>query len=116
MSLHFEERADRSSPTEVVWLFDATVWIWAYLSFSASPFVSIDPHASPLLLGWTKPVWFEQWISSGVGEISMQGLRGGTALNLSIILTGASDRLAVLSWGLAAKYRLVVDELFQELA
>jgi hypothetical protein len=112
---HEAHKADASSPSDVIWLFDATVWIWAYLKFSDVPFIDNDALGPPMVLGWTRPEWLDNWINSGVGRISMQGLRTGTALSLRSILSGASDRLSVMSWGLAMKYRQVVDELLQEL-
>jgi hypothetical protein len=106
-----------STPTEVVWLFDATIWIWAYLMFCTNPYVvggGGGAAQKPLILGWKPPAWLDQWILTGVGEISVQGLGSGKVLTLELALKAAADRLEVMSWGLAARYRKVIDDMLIE--
>ncbi|KAH8896621.1 hypothetical protein GQ53DRAFT_889865 [Thozetella sp. PMI_491] len=106
------------TPTEVVWTFDAALCMWAYIRFSGYVFASRTgpslqnlPHYA---LSWKPPPSLDDWVQSGEGDISVQGLGSGSDINVRSVLRSAAERLDVMSWGLAARYREVLRDLLSE--
>ena len=108
-----------STPTEVVWSFDAALCMWAFLRFSGQSLFDHSGASAPdqqkYILSWKPPPRLDEWIESGKGEVSVQSLGTGGELTAYTILKGASERLEVISWGLAARYRGVLTGLLAEI-
>lgn len=92
--------------------------MWAFLRFSGQSPDARKPQgdaSSPVLLTWKTSPSVDDWVSSGHGWISIQGIGsnggsgGNSAITAATVLRGASERLEVMSWGLAAKYRVVLN-------
>jgi hypothetical protein len=97
--------------------------MWAFLRFSGLSFSSsADPDAISdgcgtgrhYLIGWQASLSLDEWIESGGGDVSVQGLGSGTDINVQAVLRGAAERLGVMSWGLATRYREVLKDLLTD--
>lgn len=112
-----------STPTELIWIFDAALCMWAFLRFSGLSFSSsADPDAISdgggtgrhYLISWQASPSLDEWIESGGGDVSVQGLGSGTDINVQAVLRGAAERLGIMSWGLATRYREVLKDLLTD--
>ena len=62
----------------------------------------------------------DDWVRSGRGCVSVQGIGNSSrnddsgAITAVVVLQGASERLEVMSWGLAAKYRVVLKGMLAQ--
>lgn len=59
-------------------------------------------------ISWTATPALDAWIESGGGAVAVQGLGRVPGLAAASVLQAAADRLEVISWGLAARYRRVL--------
>ena len=104
-----------STPTEVIWTFDAALCMWACLHFCSHCCPSYSDssisNVPRYVLDWIPPPFLEEWIESGDGYLSIQGLESGMHVTVQAVLRGATERLDVMSWGLAARYREVLNTL-----
>lgn len=102
-----------STPTEVVWTFDSALCMWAYLIFSPS---RTSTPGKTITISWSSSALLEQWVETGDGMITIQGLAGSASgLTAREVVRHSSDRLEVMSWGLAARYREVLQDLLLEI-
>ncbi|CAK7236008.1 hypothetical protein SCUCBS95973_009460 [Sporothrix curviconia] len=114
------------TPTEVIWTFDAALAMWAVLRFSGQSLEGPHQHQSGgappvynhhVLLTWKPSPFLDDWVRSIRGRLSVQGIgnNDGGALTAASVLKGASKRLEVMSWGLAAKYRVVLKGMLAKM-
>lgn len=101
--------ADTSTPPELVWLFDAALCMWAVLELG-------EMHDGDLAvsISWTATPALDAWIENGAGAVAIQGLGRVPGLAAESVLQAAADRLEVISWGLAARYRRVLLGLISQ--
>jgi len=100
-----------STPLEVPWVFDAAWVIWAYLRFGDVKPASAGGSGSSirtLKIGWAWTPELAQWIETGKGTVSIDGLGRVPGLSPRAVLLSAADRLDTISWGLAGRYRKVL--------
>lgn len=72
------------------------------------------------MMTWKPSPLVDDWVRSGRGRVSVQGIgnngHSGSngAITAAAVLQGASERLEVMSWGLAAKYRVVLKDMLAQ--
>jgi hypothetical protein len=93
-----------------VWTFDAALCLWAILQFTTQP-LSHGPTTTTI--SWTESSQIELWIKNG-GGVSIQGLGNVAQLSVAVLLQTFADRLEIMSWGLAARYRKVLINLLRD--
>lgn len=59
-------------------------------------------------ISWTATPALDAWIEKGGGAVAVQGLGRVPGIAAESVLQAAADRLEVISWGLAARYRRVL--------
>ncbi|KAL1907179.1 hypothetical protein Sste5344_007130 [Sporothrix stenoceras] len=109
------------TPTEVIWTFDAALAMWAFLRFSGQSLNGQKSNnATSILLTWKPSPSINEWVKTGRGGVSVQGIGNGSSsddngtITAAAVLRGASERLEVMSWGLAAKYRVVLKGMLAQ--
>ncbi|CAK7228811.1 hypothetical protein SBRCBS47491_007034 [Sporothrix bragantina] len=115
------------TPTEVIWTFDAALAMWAFLRFSGQSLEGQSVHSQQqpggtpvtdhhVLLTWKPSPLLDDWVRSGQKRLSVQGIGNNDsgAITAASVLKGASERLEVMSWGLAAKYRVVLKGMLAQ--
>ncbi|KAL1406153.1 hypothetical protein Q8F55_007837 [Vanrija albida] len=100
------------TPPEVVWTFDAALCMWAVLRLS--DVATASPAAPPLTISYAPTPELEGWIEHGDGAPSVQGFGRSARPTAFAMLQTSADRLEVMSWGLAARYRTVLLGLIAE--
>lgn len=102
------------SPSEVIWLFDTALTLWAILKFggdyTSNSSADIRP---PTVLSWTRTPAVDDWIASG-GPLWLQGLGTLAELTPAVVLHNLANRLDLLCWGLAGRYRQVLNKLIMQ--
>jgi hypothetical protein len=101
-----------STPTEAVWLFDATLCLWACLKYGGI----IDAYASiadvkSIQLAWSWSSAIQSWIEDGQARISLAGVGELRPSLVNDILRSTANTLELMSWGLAGRYRQVLLNL-----
>lgn len=106
-----------STPTEVVWAFDAALCMWAFMRLSELSLISDDGSSfrhQEYVLSWKAASSLDDWIQSGEGNVSVQGIGTGKITTVQAILESAANRLDIMSWGFAARYRDVLRDLLAQ--
>lgn len=110
-----------STPTEIVWIFDSALTLWACLRFARIEWhngtgtgTAPGPIIRQFYIGWNITQSLDEWILTGQGRIVVQGLGHGSDISVEAILRGAIERLDAVSWGLAGIYREVLRNLLVE--
>lgn len=103
---------ENSTPPELVWILDAALCMWACLRFS--PLNSPGTHTGSVAVAWSGSAALDSWVETGNAELTVQGLGAVPGLSTVTVLRSAADRLEVMSWGLAARYRDVLLGLCAE--
>ncbi|CAK9786778.1 unnamed protein product [Cutaneotrichosporon oleaginosum] len=93
------------TPPETVWIFDATLCMWAFMEFAPLP------EGETLLVPWSLSPALEAWVSSGVGCLAVEGIG---RVDACALLNVAAERLNANPWGLAARHRRVLLRLGSE--
>lgn len=103
------------SPPEVIWLFDAALALWAILKFgSVSSFGALASESQQMtVLSWTRTPAVEHWIVNG-GPLWLQGLGTLSEISPTTVLHNLANRLDILCWGLAGRYRQVLNKLIEQ--
>lgn len=104
------------SPCEVIWVFDTALTIWAMLKFGgdiASGLIAARQSAQMTVIGWTRTPVVDQWITYG-GPVWLHGLGAIIDLSPISVLTAFANRLDLLCWGLASRYRAVLTKLLMQ--
>lgn len=100
----------RSTPPEVIWLFDSALCLWAIIRCSKDPIAYGTPTTT---ISWSETPQLETWIAHGGGAM-IQGIGDVATLTTVQVLQHCADRLETLSWGLVEHYRQILVSLSRE--
>lgn len=84
-------------------MFDAVLCMWMWLRLANTP---AEGRGRPVVISHVASVEVDEWIASGHGIVAVHSL--GQGISATRVLELGADRLAMMPWGLAARYRSVL--------
>ncbi|KFZ03327.1 hypothetical protein V502_11042 [Pseudogymnoascus sp. VKM F-4520 (FW-2644)] len=97
------------APSESVWIFDAALTFWAIIKFGIG-LGGLSASQGRTIVTWSGSNEVDGWIQNG-GPVSFQGIGDLAELSVSRVLSVFSERLENMPWGIADRFRHVLDQL-----